>query len=94
MKQIPKSVKIGGLRYRVRILPKAELNEQARDRVFGMADHEQLVIALCNDATIESQWRTLFHEIAHILGGLQDEREAEVRSGLWHQVVVDMGLLS
>ena len=93
MRPIPAEIKTGGLIYEIRQIPKAELNQLAGSGVLALADHDQLIVYLRKEARLAAKWRSLFHEIPHVMGTAQNESEAEVQSGLWHQVIVDLGLL-
>ena len=89
MKKLPKSYTVLG--QKIKITQKLEpqyLDRYAEYNLYGLYMHDKLEIYVSPDQSLESQWRTLFHELGHALcyrSGLAFDDQ--FRDGLHEQLV-------
>lgn len=95
--KIPDKIKIGGIEWKVELVKEAldDINESAT--YVGRAVFKENKILLLNSYPVEKQFRTLLHEIIHVLDddlkiGFEENAICRLEAGLY-QVLKDNRLL-
>ena len=82
--KIPTKIKIGGLRYRVRVVKKINDSEDS-----GETDTEKLVISLHAGQKQSALEITFLHEVLHAININLDEKEVEYLAMAFYGVLKD-----
>lgn len=82
---VPKSIKVGGLRYRVLLKDEIEILGEAK---LGAFDNEKLTIEICSSCVDDAKLVTLWHEIIHAIDEQANLNMSEgATNALAHSVV-------
>lgn len=85
---IPSKVKVGGIWYKVKIVPAKKIDHKAARTVFDIS-----TIFIGKELEINQKWVGLFHEIVHTINVEYTELASEFLAQAIFQVLVDNKIL-
>ena len=83
--RIPKQIKIGGLKYRVKVVKEID----KKDELSGETDNQKLIISLQSGQKQQALEVTFLHELFHAINLNLDEKEVEYLAMAFYQVMRD-----